>query len=110
MFDKILLISEGHPIYYGKAWETMDYFSSLKFTPEIPMNPAEFLLDLATGQVNDISVPDEIKKDNVTPASDKAVLKVCNCSYRSYAFFFSRNEGIITHNITCFGLFDHMVM
>lgn len=84
MFDKILLLSEGYPVYYGKAWETMDYFSSLRFAPEIPMNPAEFLLDLATGQVNDISVPDDVKKDNGTPASDKAVLKVCRTSITFY--------------------------
>ncbi|KAH7544568.1 hypothetical protein JRO89_XS15G0186200 [Xanthoceras sorbifolium] len=36
----------------------MEYFSSLRFIPEIAMNPAEFLIDLATGQVNDISVPE----------------------------------------------------
>ncbi|KAH6768092.1 ABC-2 type transporter family protein [Perilla frutescens var. frutescens] len=60
MFDKVLLLSEGHPVYYGKAKESVEYFSCLRFVPEIAMNPAEFLLDLATGQVNDISVPDEL--------------------------------------------------
>ncbi|XP_010676075.2 ABC transporter G family member 26 isoform X2 [Beta vulgaris subsp. vulgaris] len=82
MFDKILLLSEGYPVYYGKAWETMDYFSSLRFNPEIPMNPAEFLLDLATGQVNDISVPDEVKRDDSSPTSDKAVLKYIQVKYK----------------------------
>lgn len=60
MFDKLLLISEGHPAYYGKAREAMEYFSSLRILPEIAMNPAEFLLDLATGQVSDISLPEEL--------------------------------------------------
>ncbi|CAO2831957.1 unnamed protein product [Amaranthus hypochondriacus] len=83
MFDKILLISEGFPVYYGKAWETMDYFSSLGFSPEIPMNPAEFLLDLATGLVNDISVPDQVKKDNNNnSASDKAIVKYIQVKYK----------------------------
>ncbi|KAJ8432575.1 hypothetical protein Cgig2_026623 [Carnegiea gigantea] len=82
MFDKILLISEGCPVYYGKAREAMDYFSSLRFIPEIPMNPAEFLLDLATGQVNDISVPEDIKRSNGIPASDKAVLKYIQLKYK----------------------------
>ncbi|KAL8462165.1 hypothetical protein ACS0TY_033295 [Phlomoides rotata] len=59
-FDKILLISEGYPVYYGRARDSMEYFSCLNFIPEIPMNPAELLLDLATGQVNDISIPDEL--------------------------------------------------
>jgi len=76
MFDKLLLISEGCPIYYGKAKDSMQYFSSLRFIPEIPMNPAEFLLDLATGQVNNISVPQYILKDQESVDSSKAVINV----------------------------------
>ncbi|KAL3525271.1 hypothetical protein ACH5RR_013643 [Cinchona calisaya] len=60
MFDKVLLISQGYPLYYGKAREAMEYFSSLRFIPEMAMNPAEFLLELAAGQVNDISVPEDL--------------------------------------------------
>ena len=76
MFDKILLISEGHPMYYGKARESMSYFSSLRFIPDIPMNPAEFLLDLATGQVNDITAPDDIVTPKGTREYERAVIKV----------------------------------
>jgi hypothetical protein len=61
MFDKLLLISEGHAIYHGKARDCMHHFSSLGFAPEIPMNPAEFLLDLATGNLDDISVPEALR-------------------------------------------------
>ncbi|KAK9689558.1 hypothetical protein RND81_09G066900 [Saponaria officinalis] len=82
MFDKILLISEGLPVYYGKAREAMSYFSSLRFNPEIPMNPAEFLLDLATGQVNDISVPDDARRINGSPASEKDILKYIQLKYK----------------------------
>ncbi|KAJ1259842.1 hypothetical protein BS78_10G187100 [Paspalum vaginatum] len=60
MFDKLLLISDGHAIYHGKARDCMHHFSSLGFVPEIPMNPAEFLLDLATGNLDDISVPESL--------------------------------------------------
>jgi hypothetical protein len=42
----------------------MEYFSDLRFIPKIAMNPAEFLLDLATGQVNDISVPEDLSEPN----------------------------------------------
>jgi hypothetical protein len=76
MFNKLLLISEGSPVFYGKARYTMEYFSSLSFVPEIPMNPAEFLLDLATGQVNDISVPQDIMKDQESTDPSAAVIKV----------------------------------
>ena len=76
MFDKLLLISEGYPVYYGKARESMEYFSSLRFVPEIPMNPAEFLLDLATGQINDIGVPEDFSVPRGSPDFEKAVVKV----------------------------------
>ncbi|MCO5597653.1 hypothetical protein L7F22_051734 [Adiantum nelumboides] len=61
MFDKLLLLSEGHPIYFGKGKDAMDYFASLHFSPQLAMNPADFLLDLATGNVDGITVPDYLK-------------------------------------------------
>lgn len=76
MFDKLLLIAEGYPVYYGKAKESMEYFSSLRFTPQIPMNPAEFLLDLATGQVGDISLPEDLSTSRGTLHTDKSIIKV----------------------------------
>lgn len=76
MFNRVLLLSEGYPVYYGKAKDAMDYFSSLHFIPEISMNPAEFLLNLATGQMNDIIVPDDLRAHQGTPEYEKAVLRV----------------------------------
>jgi hypothetical protein len=52
----------------------------LRFIPEIAMNPAEFLLDLATGQVNDISVPEDLSAPHGVLDSEKAVIKVINSS------------------------------
>ncbi|KDP27016.1 hypothetical protein JCGZ_20951 [Jatropha curcas] len=49
MFDKVLLLSEGNPLYFGKGLEVMDYFSSIGYTPSFAMNPSDFLLDLANG-------------------------------------------------------------
>ncbi|PSR95277.1 ABC transporter G family member 26 like [Actinidia chinensis var. chinensis] len=76
MFNKVLLISEGYPVYYGKARESMDYFLSLRFVPDIAMNPAEFLIDLATGQVNDIRVPEELHASRATADHEKVVIEV----------------------------------
>ncbi|KAG8385998.1 hypothetical protein BUALT_Bualt03G0103300 [Buddleja alternifolia] len=81
-FDKVLLISEGYPVYYGKARESMDYFSCLRFVPEIAMNPAEFLLDLATGQVNDISVPEELLASQGTAEFEKVVIRYLQHKYK----------------------------
>lgn len=75
-FDKVLLISEGYPVYYGKARDSLDYFSSLRFIPDIAMNPAEFLLDLATGQVLDIRVPEDLRASQGTADPERAVIKV----------------------------------
>ncbi|KAJ6966075.1 ABC transporter G family member 26 [Populus alba x Populus x berolinensis] len=83
MFDKLLLISEGYPVYYGKARESMEYFSCLRFIPEIAMNPAEFLLDLATGQVNDISVPEDLSAAHGVLDSEKAVIKYLHLKYKT---------------------------
>lgn len=49
MFHKVLLLSEGNSMYYGKGEEAMDYFSSIGYAPSVTMNPSDFLLDLANG-------------------------------------------------------------
>ncbi|XP_027337454.1 ABC transporter G family member 26-like [Abrus precatorius] len=97
-FDKLLLISEGYPIYYGKARETMAYFSSLRFIPEIPMNPAEFLLDLATGQVNDISVPTDIVQDHESDNLSKVVIKYLQFKYKTLLESKEKEENHRTTN------------
>ena len=56
-FDKLLLLSEGNAIYFGRASDAMSYFSSLEFAPMFASNPADFLLDLANGTTADISMP-----------------------------------------------------
>ncbi|KAG2376337.1 ABC transporter G family member 14 [Vigna angularis] len=49
MFDKVVLLSEGCPIYYGPASTALDYFSSVGFSTCVTVNPADLLLDLANG-------------------------------------------------------------
>ncbi|XP_051114344.1 ABC transporter G family member 22-like [Andrographis paniculata] len=58
-FNKLILLGKGSLLYFGKASEAMGYFSSIGCSPLIAMNPAEFMLDLANGNVIDISVPSE---------------------------------------------------
>ncbi|KAK7396797.1 hypothetical protein VNO78_17956 [Psophocarpus tetragonolobus] len=70
-FDKLILLGKGSLLYFGKASEAMDYFGFIGCAPLIAMNPAEFLLDLANGNVNDISVPSELK-DKVQVGSAEA--------------------------------------
>ncbi|CAN1833638.1 ABC transporter G family member 9 [Linum perenne] len=49
MFDKVMLLSEGNPLYFGKGEDVMDYFAGVGFVPAVAMNPSDFLLDLANG-------------------------------------------------------------
>lgn len=49
MFDKVVLLSEGCPIYYGPASTALEYFSSVGFSTSVTVNPADLLLDLANG-------------------------------------------------------------
>ncbi|RWW13249.1 hypothetical protein BHE74_00048327 [Ensete ventricosum] len=55
MFDKIVLLSEGNAIYYGRAAAAVDYFASVGFPSPIDgVNPADFLLDLANGRSHEL--------------------------------------------------------
>ncbi|CAI5481441.1 unnamed protein product [Closterium sp. Yama58-4] len=56
-FDKLLLLSEGNAIFFGQAADAMGYFGRLGFEPLFAMNPADFLLDLATGTTADVRLP-----------------------------------------------------
>ncbi|XP_057973441.1 ABC transporter G family member 22 isoform X2 [Malania oleifera] len=60
-FDKLILLGKGSLLYFGKASEALVYFSSIGCSPLISMNPAEFLLDLANGNINDVSLPSELE-------------------------------------------------
>ncbi|KAI3996033.1 hypothetical protein MKX01_037530 [Papaver californicum] len=49
MFHKILLLSDGNPLYFGKGNETMQYFSSIGYSSSVAVNLSDFLVDLANG-------------------------------------------------------------
>ncbi|CAN4075526.1 unnamed protein product [Withania somnifera] len=53
MFDKVLLLSEGNPLYFGRGEDAMGYFSGIGFSPLVAMNPSDFLLDLSNGILSD---------------------------------------------------------
>ncbi|GAB2290006.1 ABC transporter G member 22, partial [Dionaea muscipula] len=69
-FDKLILLGKGSSLYYGKASESMKYFKSIGCAPLIAMNPAEFLIDLANGNINDKSVPPQLE-DKFSPQGQK---------------------------------------
>lgn len=56
LFNLLLLIAEGHPIYSGPADEAMAYFESHGHKPSPDISPAEYLLDLAVAEPSDASI------------------------------------------------------
>ncbi|KAF3432596.1 hypothetical protein FNV43_RR27336 [Rhamnella rubrinervis] len=62
MFDKVVVLSEGYPIYSGQAGRVMEYFGSIGYVPGFNfMNPADFLLDLANGIASDLKHEDQVE-------------------------------------------------
>jgi hypothetical protein len=78
MFDKLILLSQGNSIYFGNAKEAPAYFASIGLTAFIAMNPADFILDLASGNLNDISIPPALEGTASAPTAraDKPLLAV----------------------------------
>ena len=46
-----MLLSEGHVMYYGCAQMANDWFNDMDFPCTFGMNIADFILDLANGEV-----------------------------------------------------------
>ncbi|KAL6042921.1 Broad substrate specificity ATP-binding cassette transporter ABCG2 [Balamuthia mandrillaris] len=48
MFDNVLLLADGHIVYYGPAKDAVAYFSRLGYSCSPFYNPADFLLEVLT--------------------------------------------------------------
>lgn len=52
IFDKLLLLTEGHCVYFGPAKDMMGYFNHLGYYCDRYYNPADFSLKLLTNEVS----------------------------------------------------------
>ncbi|KAL7150564.1 hypothetical protein ABFS83_05G121200 [Erythranthe nasuta] len=102
MFDKVVLLSEGSPIYYGLASTALEYFSSVGFSTSITVNPADLLLDLANGIGPDFQNANTIHSENSqqdpsavrefltsayeTNISTRLKIELCSSDGGSYAY------------------------
>ena len=50
--DRLMLLSQGHVLYYGAAQQAIEFFNLLGYTLPYRVNAADFLLDLASGDVS----------------------------------------------------------
>ncbi|KAI7726974.1 hypothetical protein M8C21_011399 [Ambrosia artemisiifolia] len=81
MFDKLVLLSEGSPIYYGPASTAMEYFSSVGYATSITVNPADLLLDLANGIAPDTM--QEHEQGETTEQDQKSVRQKLITAYET---------------------------
>ncbi|KAG8386289.1 hypothetical protein BUALT_Bualt03G0133600 [Buddleja alternifolia] len=92
MFHKVLLLSDGNPIYFGKCSDALDYFSNVGFAPPVTMNPADFLLDLA----NELGTIDNQVSDST---EDKQFKRWSNTWWRQFSVLFRRGLRERKHEI-----------
>ena len=86
MFDKVVLLSEGCPIYHGKASDAQAYFESIGFSSPVTVNPADLLLDLANGKPFLSVIPctiSNIRSSQYHKNSAKIVEKIGNMAHGS---------------------------
>lgn len=63
--DNVLLLSEGHVMYYGAAKLALDWFAHLKYPCPYGVNIADFMLDLANGDMEAEGRHDDDAKDSL---------------------------------------------
>ncbi|WCJ35703.1 ABC-2 type transporter family protein [Euphorbia peplus] len=87
MFDKVVVLSDGYPIYSGQAGRVVEYFESVGYPPGSNfMNPADFLLDLANGIVPDMKQDDQVENHGRSDHHDdqNAIRQSLISSYRKH--------------------------
>ncbi|KAF1785498.1 P-loop containing nucleoside triphosphate hydrolase [Phytophthora cactorum] len=68
LFDQLYLLSDGSPVYQGKALESVDYFASLGYACPSLMNPTDYfmkqlvVMDRAT-DADGVARVDKLKKE-----------------------------------------------
>ncbi|KAI3915191.1 hypothetical protein MKX01_035450 [Papaver californicum] len=76
MFDKVLVLSDGYPIYSGNARRAMEYFGGIGFKPDDDLiNPADFFLDLANGVASDVKQCSQQENHSRAEHDDKSSTK-----------------------------------
>ncbi|KAK9276878.1 hypothetical protein L1049_006415 [Liquidambar formosana] len=91
MFDKVVVLSDGCPIYCGNAGRAMDYFGSIGYVPGFNfVNPADFLLDLANGVGPDANCKQDDHQQEL-PSSRSDIQEEQNSTKHSLISSYKRN-------------------
>ncbi|CAF4359967.1 unnamed protein product, partial [Rotaria sp. Silwood2] len=63
LFDVVLLLSMGQVVYHGQASQLLPYFSSIGYICDDLDNPADFILDVAQGNLLHTSNTNDVNQD-----------------------------------------------
>ncbi|KAH9793699.1 Receptor-like protein 7 [Citrus sinensis] len=87
MFHKVLLLSEGYPLYSGEASGAMNYFASIGYCPSVPTNPSDFLLDLASGMPSNGSWKEQalVKQTLISQYEKKSCRQIEDKQFRRFS-------------------------
>lgn len=88
--DRLLLLAEGHAMYYGSSNRAMEWFSQLGFPMPFVMSVADYVLDLATGEVVGNGPAVELKG----PPAIKALYKSFERYQRTHPAGFDNNQPL----------------
>eukprot|EP01117_Protostelium_nocturnum_P009679 TRINITY_DN3458_c0_g1_i2.p1 TRINITY_DN3458_c0_g1~~TRINITY_DN3458_c0_g1_i2.p1 ORF type:complete len:737 (+),score=278.39 TRINITY_DN3458_c0_g1_i2:136-2346(+) len=69
LFDKLLLLIDGCPIYYGVASRTIPYFISLGIEPKNYTNPADFVMNMILQE--EMRKEDNVKKQLIAAFKER---------------------------------------
>ncbi|KAI3818338.1 hypothetical protein L1987_12143 [Smallanthus sonchifolius] len=106
MFDKVVVLSEGCPIYCGHVGQAMEYLASIGYVPGFNlMNPADFLLDLANGVVPSTNTDDHQQYNQSRQdchEDDKSVKQFLISSYKKTLYPLIKDDiHRKTHDESC---------
>ncbi|CAN0139687.1 unnamed protein product [Ectocarpus fasciculatus] len=77
-FDKLVLLADGHVVYYGPPRKCLPYLATLSFVPPADYNPADYVMDLVNARaISDLEfdtsgLPKDEVDEAVEPASTEA--------------------------------------
>ncbi|RIB11361.1 P-loop containing nucleoside triphosphate hydrolase protein, partial [Gigaspora rosea] len=77
LFDKLLLMADGHVVYFGDSADTVDYLANQGFVCHPNFNPADYMLELLNNPTTKQKLISAYAKSIQSDSSGKLVVEKC---------------------------------